>query len=105
MELDKDYKFRDDIKRDTVPIEILIDPYKGVVYNYTTVSASVIKEGEKAVLNFQYDVITPGKNSETMLRNDKKFEQHIGLILNLLILEVAEAPDVREEDSKKSDKE
>lgn len=105
MQVNEDYKFRDDIKSDTVPIEILIDPYKGVIYKYVTVGAKVLVEGEQAVLQFQYELLNTGKFSETTLRKDKRFEEYIGIILNLLILEVAEAPDVREEDSEKPDKE
>jgi len=108
MEVNKDYKFRDDLvksKEDTVPIEILIDPYKGVVYRYTAVGAKVLKEDVQAVLQFKYDILDPGIFSETTLRKDKYFERHIGLILNTLILEVAEAPDVGEDDPKESGKE
>ena len=40
MELGIDWKFRDDLwdsnkEGTTVPIELLVDPFAGVVYNYT----------------------------------------------------------------------
>ena len=106
MEMGKDYKFRDDIKEDTVPIEIMIDPYRGVVYRYTAVGARVLEENKQAVLQFKFDVLNPGIFSEVTLRKDKYFEKHIGLILNALILESVEAPeDVGEDDTKESGKE
>lgn len=105
MILSEDYKFRDDIKADTVPIELLTDPYKGVILRYTTVAIKET-EGDKAKLQFQYDLYEMGDHTETSLRKDPKFENHIGLILNAMILESLEgqAPDDnREDDLKESD--
>lgn len=89
----KDFRFRDDMVKSkdegTVPIEILTEPYKNVIFRFTTVG---IKEQDNgtAVLRFQYDLIDMGEFTETQLRNDKRFEQHAGLLLNHLILESAE---------------
>ena len=84
-----DYKFRDDIKDDTVPIELLTGPYKGIVYRYTKVAVKE-KEDDTAVMQFDYHLYHTGELSETTIRRDRKFTQHIGLILNALILETVE---------------
>lgn len=101
----EDYRFRDDLYKpdagDTVPIEILTGPYKGVVYRYIRVGVSEKDNGE-AVLKFQYELLELGNHTETSIRNDQRFTQHIGIILNHFILEIAEN-DVanRENDSEK----
>lgn len=88
-----DFRFRDDMfnknSKDTIPIEILTGPYKNVIMKYTTVG---IKEQDNgtAVLRFQYDLLEMGDHTETKLRKDARFEQHLGLLLNHLILEAAE---------------
>ena len=38
MVIGEDYKFRDDLKYDTVPIELLTGPYTGIVLRYTHVA-------------------------------------------------------------------
>jgi hypothetical protein len=84
-----DYKFRDDLKEDTVPIELLTGPYKGVVYRYTKVAVKE-KEDNTAVMQFDYHLHYTGELSETTIRRDAKFTHHIGLILNALILETVD---------------
>lgn len=90
MIIGEDYKFRDDLKHDTVPIEILSGPYKGIVLRYTKV---MIKEQERenALIKFDYDLIETNKFKEKKLRQDKLFQEHIGLILNDMILETIES--------------
>lgn len=103
----QDFRFRDDLVKNkdegTVPIEILTLPYNNVIFRYTTVG---IKEQENgtAVLRFQYDLLDLAEFTETTLRNDKRFEQHLGLLLNHLILESAEFEhnESRENDPTKS---
>jgi hypothetical protein len=89
-----DFRFRDDLHKpeagDTIPIEILIGPYKGVIYRYVRIGVTEKDNGE-AVLRFQYELLEMGDHTETSLRNDQRFTNHIGIILNHLILEVAEA--------------
>jgi hypothetical protein len=91
-----DFKFRDDLynvdKGETVPIEILMGPYKGVILRYTQVS---IKEQDNgtAVLQFTYELLTLAEQTETTLRKDSRFEHHIGLLLNHLILEATQGID------------
>ena len=88
-----DFRFRDDMMSkdevQTVPIEILTGPYKNVIYRYVKVGVKE-KDGGEAVLQFIYDLLNTGNFSETTLRGDQRFTNHIGIILNHLILEVAE---------------
>ena len=95
MEQGIDYNFRDDLwieskKESTVPIEILIDPFKGVVYNYTTVS---FKVGEDDVprIGYDYEIIKTNDLSMMTLRKNGKFNTMLGLILNAMLLEMADA--------------
>lgn len=100
MLIGKDYKFRDDMKgHDTVPIELLTEPWQGVILKYLAVGVKELENGT-AVLQFSYELLDMGKHTETNLRNSKKFEEHIGLILNMMILEVAESKD--EQDDRKN---
>ena len=98
----KEYKFRDDLKNhDTVPIELLTEPWQGVILKFLTVGVREQENGT-AVLRFTYELIDMGKHTETNLRNSKKFEEFVGLILNMMILETSEGPnaeDIREDDT------
>lgn len=103
-----DFRFRDDLlkeEKDTVPIEILTGPYKGVIMRYTKVGIKE-KEDETAVLQFTYDLLEMGDSTETTLRKDPRFETHLGILLNHLILESAEAEQNadRKDNPQKSDK-
>lgn len=89
MIIGEDYKFRDDMKHDTVPIELLTGPYKGVIFRYTDVGI-MEQNDETAKMRFNYDLHGMGDYTETSLRKDPKFTQHIGIILNGLILEIVE---------------
>ena len=89
MILGQDYKFRDDMKYDTVPIELLTGPYKGVILRYTQVAIKE-QENESARMMFDYDLYKTGDFSELTLRRDVVFTNHIGLVLNSLILESLE---------------
>lgn len=86
MIIGEDYKFRDDLKYDTVPIELMTGPYKGIVLRYTQVS---IKEqaGDNAIIKFDYDLIKADGFNKLKLKRDDMFQEHIGLILNSMILE------------------
>lgn len=99
MRIGEDYKFRDDMKEhDTVPIELLTEPWQGVILRYVKVGVKEMEDGT-ATLQFSYDLLEMGKHTETNLRKSKKFEEHIGLILNMMILEVAENADNREDNT------
>lgn len=100
MQINEDYKFRDDLvkdPKDTVPIEILTGPFKDVIVRYKTVTVRE-QEDNTAKLQFDYDLLKMGNFSEVSLRKSKKFEFHVGLILNALILEATEATDGNRED-------
>lgn len=88
-----DFRFRDDLFKneegETVPLEILTEPYKGVILRYTKVGIKELEDGT-AKLQFQYDLLEMGDHTETKLRSDPRFEKHAGILLNHLILESVE---------------
>lgn len=90
----KDFKFRDDKyspeKGETVPIEILTKPYDGIIYRYEKVAIKEQEDGQ-ALLQFSYELIETGNHVETTLRKDPKFQEHLGILLNSLILEAIDA--------------
>lgn len=97
IDIGKDFRFRDDMHKpgeagDTIPIEVLTGPYKNVIYRYVKIGVKEKDDGE-AVLQFIYDLLEMGDHTETSLRNDMRFTNHIGLILNHLILETLEGKD------------
>ena len=109
----KDFRFRDDLitKEDeeegkTVPIEILTGPYKNVIFRYVKVGVKE-KDGGEAVLQYIYDLLEMAENTETALRKDQRFTNHLGILLNHLILETAQGIDnaTRENDTQESAKE
>lgn len=89
MILGIDWKFRDNMKEDTVPIELLTSKYEGVILRYTKVAIQEQNDGT-AKLKFDYELFDSGKFTMTELRNDPMFTTHIGLILNTMILDIAE---------------
>jgi hypothetical protein len=98
MEVGTDYKFRDDLfnpKEDgsTVPIELMVDPFAGVVYRYTTVG---FKVGEDDVprLRYDYEIIKTNDLSMVTLRKNEKFNTMLGLILNAMLLDLGDASEV-----------
>ena len=100
MEIGVDYKFRDDLfdaKKEgtTVPIEILVDPFAGVVYNYTTVKFRV-DENDVPRIGYDYEIIKTNDLSMVTLRKNEKFNAMLGLILNTLLLDSSEAEGMSE---------
>lgn len=100
MELGTDFKFRDDLFNQkeagsTVPIELTLDPFAGVVYRYTTVT---FKMGEDDIprLLYDYEIIKTNDLSMTTLRKNEKFNAALGLILNTLLIDSSEAEGVSE---------
>lgn len=89
MILGTDFKFRDEYKNDTTAIELLTEPYKGVIYRYTNVGLKEQEDGT-AVLRFNYEFLESGQFKQDKLREDRYFNDHLGLILNTLILDVVE---------------
>lgn len=92
MILGTDFKFRDEFKNDTTAIELLTTPYKGVIYRYTNVGIREQEDGT-ATLRFNYEFLDSKKFNEEKLRDDKYFNEHLGLILNTLIIDVVEMSD------------
>ena len=95
MELGKDFSFRDDLfdaKKEgtTVPIELMVDPFKGVVYNYTKVTFRV-DENDVPRIGYDYEIIKTNDLSMMTLRKNEKFNTMLGLILNAMLLEMADA--------------
>jgi hypothetical protein len=89
MILGVDYRFSNVYDTDTSAIELLTEAYKSVIFRFTNVGVRENDDGT-ATLKFAYEILSPGKFKEDKLREDSYFEQHLGLILNSLILDVAE---------------
>ena len=100
MQLGTDYKFRDDLFNvkeagSTVPIELTLDPFTGVVYRYTTVTFKMGEDNVPRML-YDYEIIKTNDLSMTTLRKNEKFNAALGLILNTLLLDSSEAEGVSE---------
>lgn len=92
MIIGEDFMFMDSIKADTTPLKLLTGPYKDVIYRYTNMT---VKENvdDTASMIFDYELFEMGNHTETTLRKDDRFTQHIGLVLNTLLLEALEHPE------------
>lgn len=108
MILGTDYKFRDDLfnpkeEGTTCPIELLLDPFAGVVYRYTTVSFKM--DGDTPKMLYDYEIIKTNDLSMMTLRKNVKFNTTLGLILNMLLLDAGEdgTDEIRNNDSQESD--
>ena len=112
MELGTDYKFRDDLfnakeEGTTVPIELTLEPFNGIVYRYTTVTFKMNEDNIPRLL-YDYEIIKTNDLSMITLRKNEKFNATLGLILNALLLDASEtegASETRTDDTQKSDKE
>ena len=95
MEAGTDYKFRDDLfdakeEGTTCPIELMLDPFEGVVYRYTTVRFK-LDEDDIPKLQFDYEIVKTNDLSMITLRKNQKFNDVVGLILNTLLLDAADS--------------
>ena len=95
MQLGIDYKFRDDLFNakeagSTVPVELTLDPFTGVVYRYTTVTFKM-EEDNIPRLIYDYEIIKTNDLSMMTLRKNEKFNAALGLILNTLLLDASES--------------
>ena len=93
MQLGTDYIFRDDLydskeEGSTCPIELLLEPFKGVVYRYTTVSFKMEEDTPRML--YDYEILKTNDLSMITLRKNVKFNTTLGLILNMLLLERSE---------------
>lgn len=89
MIIGEDFEFNDTLKTDTAAIRLLTGPYKDVLYRYTNMSVKE-NDNDTATMSFDYELFEMGEHTETSLRKDKRFTEHIGLILNTLIIEAVE---------------
>ena len=89
MILGTDFKFNNVYNTDTSAIELLTEAYKGVIFRFTNVGVRENDDGT-ATLKFSYEILSSGQFKEDKLREDSYFEQHLGLILNTLILDIVE---------------
>jgi hypothetical protein len=89
MILNIDFRFSNVYNTDTSAIELLTEAYKGVIFRYTDVGVKE-NDDDTATLQFAYEILSPGKFKEDLIRKDQYFEKHLGLILNTLILDIAE---------------
>ena len=90
MILGMDYEFCNVYDTDTTAIKLLTELYKNVIFRFTNVGIKENPEDDSATLRFSYEILSSGEYKEDKLRGDQFFEQHLGLILNSLILDVAE---------------
>ncbi len=83
-----DYRFRDDMENDEglSTIELLNGPYSGIMYCYGRTNIETV-DSENGVLKFQFKVLDATEAEREKYRNDKDFIQHIGEILNSIILD------------------
>lgn len=103
MILNIDYKFRDDLYAEdkTMPIELLLGVYRGIVYRYNHVTFQELADGTAKLL-FDYDILhIPYDGDHTPDASDLKandlFRQILGNILNIIILDTVDAD--REDDT------
>lgn len=90
MILNIDFRFSNVYNTDTSAIEILTEAYKGIIFRFTNVGIKEAVDESSATLRFTYEILSPGKFKEELLRKDEYFERHLGLILNSLIIDIAE---------------
>jgi len=90
MILGTDFRFSNVYNTDTTAIQLLTEAYKDVIFRFTNVGIRENPEDGNATLRFSYEILSSGKFKEELLRKDKYFEQHLGLILNTLIIDIAE---------------
>jgi hypothetical protein len=95
MEAGVDYKFRDDLvksydeKGTTVPVELMVDPFAGIVYRYTRVEFNIKVDPPKVL--YDYEIIKTNDLSMMTLRKNVKFNTVVGLVLNMMMLELIDA--------------
>ena len=110
MILGTDYRFRDDMwnqKEDgsTVPIELTLEPFTGIIYRYTSVAFKM--DGEVPRMLFDYEILKTNDLSMITLRKNEKFNSILGVILNTLLLDAADMgkeqiDEIRDNDTEES---
>jgi len=91
MKINEDFRLLDQSENeDTIPIELLTDPYKGVIIRFTIVKLPEPGDSDM-VMKFDFEIINPAKYDREVLKTNKHFISTIGSLLNLLILEVSQS--------------
>jgi len=90
MILNIDFRFSNVYNTDTSAIELLTEAYKGIIFRFTHVGIKEASDESSATLRFTYEILSAGKFKEELLRKDAFFEKHLGLILNSMIIDIAE---------------
>jgi len=108
MELGTDYIFRDDLwnkkeEGSTVPIELKLEPFTGVVYRYTTVTFKMNDDNIPRLI-YDYEIVKTNDLSMVTLRKNEKFNTILGLILNVLILDASETEGASENRTNNTEK-
>ena len=83
-----DYAIRGDLGGDTLPVEVLSGPWKGVILTFKTVV--IREETEGAKIQWDLEIIESGKFKTDLLKKDQKFKDHTGFILNAMILSMVD---------------
>lgn len=95
MILGTDFRFRDDFTdSETIPIEVLTGPYTGVIFRIQTVN--IREDVDSAKLTFSYELLEHPNFREKVLREDVRFNEHVGLVINTLVLDLADDLDRHE---------
>ncbi len=96
MIIGKDFAFRDDLVKDvnteTVPVQLNVGPYAGVVARFGQVTFVEHEDGPPTV-KFAFELLeSKVAFKEAELRKDKIFVETLGLILNTILIESALNP-------------
>ena len=84
-----DYRFRDDLHYPEVELsvlELLSGPFCGILYCYGKTNIETIDD-ENGVLKFEFCVFNRNEEERKALAQNKEFIQHIGEVLNSIILD------------------
>jgi hypothetical protein len=91
MVIDKDFDIDPDHNNENdgrmVALKILTGKYKGVSFRFGKVSVADKENADGTyTIDFDYDIITPGKHDPNKLRDNQKFTDTLGAILNAIII-------------------
>ena len=101
LEENVDYRFVNFEGNDITGVELLLDSFKGVVYHYGRVR--VKEEGAIARLEFGYTIVYPGEHDMNELDENEKFQEILGDILNIILLEQINYESTRNNNSEEPD--
>ncbi len=96
-----DYKYRDDIKKDTTAIEILDGVFAGTVFRFVTVN--IVEDNGEASVRFTFDIIETRKNrSKDRLMKNTDFHNLLSNILNSILLSNLDGEEVNNDNNRKN---